>query len=337
VFVPLLTTLPEWRRATEIGRIPAMRLLVTGGAGFIGSHLVEAALARGAAVAVLDDLSTGRQENVPEGARFDWVDVRDRPAVGAVFREFRPTHVAHLAAQSSVKASTDDPVLDAAVNICGGLNVLLEAAAAGVDKLIFSSTGGALYGEVPEGARAQESWPMQPKSPYAASKAAFEGYLDLLRPTFGLRTTTLRFANVYGPRQDPHGEAGVVAIFAGRVLAGEPLKLFARREVGDAGCVRDYVHVSDVVDAAFFALENVAPGAWNVASGTGRTTQDVLDAVVAAAGRPANASHAGTRPGDLEVSVLDPGKLEGTGWRARVGFAEGIAETVRSFAARVRA
>ena len=311
-----------------------MRLLVTGGAGFIGSHLVEAGLARGVTVAALDDLTTGRRENVPPAASFHHVDIRDRAAVESAFAAFRPTHVAHLAAQSSVKVSVDDPVLDAAVNIVGGLNVLLAAAGAGVEKLIFSSTGGALYGDVPEGDRATETWAMQPKSPYAASKAAFEGYLELLRPTLDLPTTTLRFANVYGPRQDPHGEAGVVAIFAERVLRGEGLKLFARRDPGDAGCVRDYVHVSDVVSAAFWALTNRAPGAWNVASGQGRTTRAVLDAVVAAAGRPAQVVPAPMRAGDLEVSVLDPGKLESTGWAARVGFAEGIAETVRWFAAR---
>jgi UDP-glucose 4-epimerase len=312
-----------------------MRLLVTGGAGFIGSHLVETALGRGVPVAVLDDLSTGRRENVPAAARFFPVDVRDRAAVRAAFADFEPTHVAHLAAQSSVKVSVDEPALDAAVNIVGGLNVLLEAETAGVAKLIFSSTGGALYGDVPEGQRATESWAMQPKSPYAASKAAFEGYLELLGPGLTLRTTTLRFANVYGPRQDPHGEAGVVAIFSERVLRGQGLKLFARRVPGDAGCVRDYVHVSDVVAACFFALENPAPGAWNVASGEGRTTRDVLDAVVAAAGRAAQVEPAPTRPGDLEVSVLDPGRLEGTGWVARVAFDEGIAQTVRWFAARV--
>lgn len=311
-----------------------MRLLVTGGAGFIGSHLCEAAHARGAAVAALDDLSTGRRENVPAGVELHVTDIRDRGAVDRAVAAFRPTHVAHLAAQSSVKVSVDDPVLDAAVNIVGGLNVLLSAAAAGVQKLIFSSTGGALYGEVPECQRAAETWAMQPKSPYAASKAAFEGYLDLLRPTVNLPTTTLRFANVYGPRQDPHGEAGVVAIFSQRVLRGEPLKLFARRTPGDPGCVRDYVHVSDVVAACLWALEGEAAGAWNVGSGAPRTTQDVLDAVVAAAGREARVEPAPPRPGDLEASVLDPARLESTGWRARVGFAEGIAETVNWFRAR---
>jgi len=311
-----------------------MRLLVTGGAGFIGSHLVSTALGRGITVAALDDLSTGRRANVPDGAHLFETDVRDRAAVRAAVAAFRPTHVAHLAAQSSVKVSVDDPVLDAAVNLVGGLNVLLEAEAAGVEKFIFSSTGGALYGDVPEGQRAAETWAMQPKSPYAASKAAFEGYLDLLGSGLAMRTTTLRFANVYGPRQDPHGEAGVVAIFSERVLRGQGLKLFARRTPGDPGCVRDYVHVADVVAACFFALENPAPGAWNVASGVGRTTQDVLDAVVTAAGRPAQVEPAPTRPGDLEVSVLDPARLESTGWRARVGFEDGIAETVRWFAAR---
>src|SRR5690606_32194543 len=186
----------------------SMRALVTGGAGFIGSHLVDALLERGAQVAVLDNLSTGQRENVAPEAEFFEIDLRDDVGVWEVMRRFRPTHVFHLAAQASVKLSVDDPVNDASTNIMGGLNLLEAVRELGVEWFVFASTGGALYGEVPEGQAAGEDWPLFPKSPYGASKAAFERYLEVYRQNFGLKYTTLRYANVYGPRQDPFGEAG---------------------------------------------------------------------------------------------------------------------------------
>ncbi|MFS8582639.1 MAG: NAD-dependent epimerase/dehydratase family protein, partial [Limnochordales bacterium] len=225
----------------------AMRALVTGGAGFIGSHLADALLERGAQVAVLDSLATGRRENVAPGAEFFEADLRDRDAVLQAVGRFRPTHIFHQAAQASVKVSVDDPLLDAHVNVIGGLHLLEAAREAGVKRFVFASTGGALYGEVPDGRAADEGRPLQPKSPYGAGKAAFELYLDVYRQNFGLSYTVLRYANVYGPRQDPFGEAGVVAIFTSRLLRGEPVTLFARKNPGDDGCVRDYVYVGDVV------------------------------------------------------------------------------------------
>lgn len=231
-----------------------MRVLVTGGAGFIGSHIVEDLLARGMEVAVLDNLATGKRENVPEGVPLFQVDLRDKEGVEGVFREFRPTHVSHQAAQASVKVSVENPLLDFEVNLLGGMNLLEACRKFGVEKLVFASTGGAIYGEVPEGERAEETWPPRPKSPYAASKAAFEHYLAVYGQSYGLRWVSLRYGNVYGPRQDPHGEAGVVAIFAERVLKGEPVTLYARKTPGDEGCVRDYVYVKDVARAHALAL-----------------------------------------------------------------------------------
>lgn len=310
-----------------------MRVLITGGAGFIGSHIAEALLREGLEVAVLDNLSTGKRENVPPGVPFYQVDLRDGEGVERVFREFRPTHVSHQAAQASVKVSVEDPLLDFAVNLVGGMNLLEACRRHGVEKLVFASTGGAIYGEVPEGEAAEETWPPRPKSPYAASKAAFEGYLSAYGQNYGLRWVSLRYGNVYGPRQDPHGEAGVVAIFAERVLKGEPVTLYARRTPGDEGCVRDYVYVGDVAEAHTLALLSLE-GVYNVGTGEGHTTLEVLKAVAEAALKTPEVRHAPLRPGDLERSVLSPLKLMAHGWRPRVGFGEGIRLTVDHFRGR---
>lgn len=319
------------RQSEQMSPYRNMRALVTGGAGFIGSHLVDALLERGAAVAVLDNLSTGSRENVAPEAEFFEVDLRDDLAVSEAVRDFRPTHVFHQAAQASVKLSVDDPVNDAAVNVIGGLHLLEAAREAGVERFVFASTGGALYGEVPEGEAASEDWPLLPKSPYGASKAAFERYLDVYRQNFGLKYTVLRYANVYGPRQDPFGEAGVVAIFSSRVLAGEPVTLYARKTPGDEGCVRDYVYVGDVVAANLRAVEAGLDGAYNVGTGVGTTTRQVLAAIEAAVGRSAEVTPAPPRPGDLERSVVDASALQAAGWRPTVSFDEGIRRTVEWF------
>ena len=308
-----------------------MRALVTGGAGFIGSHVVDALLARGAQVAVLDNLSTGRREHVPSGAVFMEVDLRDKGAVERAVAEFRPTHIFHQAAQASVKVSVDEPATDAAVNVLGGLYLLAAARRVGVQRVVFASTGGAIYGEVPEGQAADETWPLKPKSPYGASKAAFEQYLEVYRQNFGLAYTVLRYANVYGPRQDPYGEAGVVAIFTGRLLKGEPVTLFARREPGDDGCVRDYVWVGDVVQANLLAVERGLDGCYNVGTGIGSTTRQVLAAIEAAVGVEAHVKPAPPRPGDLERSVIDASKLARAGWSPTVTLEEGIRRTVAWF------
>ncbi len=308
-----------------------MRTLVTGGAGFIGSHIVEALLSEGHEVAVLDNLSSGKRENLPGGVELFVRDVRDRKAVFDVFESFRPTHVSHQAAQISVSQSVKDPYFDAETNVLGGLNVLDAAVKSSVEHFVFASTGGTIYGEVPEGQRATEEWPARPASPYAAAKASFEYYLSVYRQQFGLSFTALRYGNVYGPRQDPHGEAGVVAIFSQRLLKGEPVRVYARERRGDEGGVRDYIHVADVVAANMLALKQAVSGIFNVGTGVGHSTMEVLDAVSAALGVAPVVEYSGIRPGDLQRSVLDPGKLEKLGWQANVGFADGIAETALWF------
>src|SRR5690554_6632683 len=220
-----------------------MRILITGGAGFVGSHIADAFIARGDEVLIIDELSTGKAENLPEGARFEEIDIRDGEAVQRVFRSFRPQIVSHQAAQTSVSASVREPHRDAEINVMGGLQVLLASVEAGAHRLIFASTGGAIYGEIPEGERAAPGAPLVPISPYACSKLAFENYMMAYHLTERLPITILRYANIYGPRQDPYGEAGVVAIFSDRLLDGLPVQINAMRDRGDAGCVRDYVYV----------------------------------------------------------------------------------------------
>ena len=310
-----------------------MRVIITGGAGFIGSHIVDALLQKGAEVAILDNFSSGKRENIPPSVPVYEVDVRDAAGVLAAFADFAPTHVSHQAAQISVSESVKDPVFDADVNVMGGLNVLEAARRVGVQRFVFASTGGAIYGEVPEGQRANESWPARPASPYAASKASFEHFLGVYQVQFGLPITVLRYGNVYGPRQDPHGEAGVVAIFAKRLLEGKPVRVYARERKGDEGGVRDYVFVADVVAANVLALENGLDGVYNVAAGQGRSTTEVLKAVAGSLGVEPQVDWRGVRPGDLQRSVLDPSALERLGWRAEVDFAEGIKRTVEWFGA----
>lgn len=312
-----------------------MRALVTGGAGFIGSHLVDALVERGAVVAIVDNFANGNEDHVPVDVELFAEDVRDRDAVFEAVRSFRPTHVFHQAAQASVKVSVDDPTTDAAVNIMGGLNVLDAAKEAGVERFVFASTGGALYGEVVDGQSASESWPALPKSPYGASKASFEQYLDVYRQTYGMRSTVLRYANVYGPRQDPYGEAGVVAIFASRLLQGDGVKLFARQTPGDDGCVRDYVAVQNVVNANLLAVERELDGCYNVGTGIGTSTRALLATIEKAVGSDAEVEAAPPRAGDLESSIIDPAKLRAAGWNADVALDEGIRRTVDWFRTRI--
>lgn len=284
-----------------------MRLLVTGGAGFIGSHLVDAALAAGHEVAVLDDLSTGHRHNVSPAATLHVIDLRERERVREFVHALRPDAVAHLAAQASVSASVREPLRDAAINVMGTLHLLEAMREVGVGRLVFASTGGALYGEVPEGTLASTDTRPQPASPYAASKLAIEGYLSVYRQQYGFSCTSLRYANVYGPRQDPHGEAGVVAIFCRRLLAGEPLFINARRESGDAGCVRDYVYVQDVVRANLAALDGTLDcEVLDVGTGVATSTHELAHAIAAVASLPLEIRANAHRSGDLERSVLDP-------------------------------
>ena len=309
-----------------------MRVLVTGGAGFIGSHVVEALLLQGAEVAVVDDLSSGRRENLPAGARFFEQDLRDAEGVAAVFEEVAPTHLCHHAAQASVSASVTDPGRDAQVNLLGGIHALMAAQRVGVKKVVYASSGGAMYGEIAAPERAREDWPWRPKSPYGASKSAFELYVEAWSQLYGIGSVSLRYSNVYGPRQSPHGEAGVVAIFSDRLLRGESVVLYGRDAAGDDGCERDYVHVHDVVAANLLALGTDLQGAYNVATGVAHDTRQVLAAVATALRVTPVVEEAPPRTGDLLRCVLDPSLLRAQGWKPRLSFEEGMALTARSFA-----
>lgn len=307
-----------------------LKVLVTGGAGFIGSHVADALLAAAHEVLVLDDLSTGRRDNVPSRARFVQGDIRDAALVSRVFAEFRPEVVSHQAAQTSVVVSTRDPVRDAEINVIGSLNVLGACVKHKVERLVFASTGGAIYGEVPDGKRASVDWAPNPLSPYACSKFAVENYLNAYACEHGLRSTVLRYANVYGPRQDPHGEAGVVAIFGERLLRGEPIRINARKQKGDDGCVRDYVYVADVVKANMLAIHNsLSASPTNVCTGEATTTLALARAMERAAGAVAVVEHGPRREGDVERSVLDPGDPLALG--PATLLEDGIAKTLAWF------
>jgi UDP-glucose 4-epimerase len=309
-----------------------MRTLVTGGAGFIGSNLVDALLARGDEVTVLDDLSTGRRENLEPGlaagATLVEGDIRGREAVEAVARDCEPEVVFHLAAQIDVRKSIADPAWDAAINVGGTANVLEAARAAGARRLVFSSTGGAIYGEG-EGQELPlaEDAPLAPEAPYGQSKFAGEGYLALYERLYGLSGVPLRLGNVYGPRQDPLGEAGVVAIFCGRLREGARPTVF-----GNGRQTRDYIYVGDVVAAMLAAVESDATGPFNV--GTGVET-DVLE-LVRALGELGGAEgfepeFAPPRAGEVQRISIDPALAKRElGWEAKVGLEEGLRQTLDS-------
>ena len=288
----------------------SMRLLITGGAGFIGSNLADKALKAGWQVAVLDDLSSGRRDNVPAAAEFFQVDIQDAAAVEKAFASFKPTAVSHQAAQASVAISVREPQKDASINIIGSINVMQSCVNHKVEHLVFASTVGAIYGEVPDGTRALVSTVPLPLSPYACSKFAVEKYLDCFRHEHKLNFTVLRYANVYGPRQDPHGEAGVVAIFCNRMLANESVGVFARNSVGDPGCVRDYVFIADVVKANMAALQGQIPErVLNVGTGRETTTLQLAEHVRSTLNSSSEIRYGGRRAGDVERSLLDADRL----------------------------
>jgi len=287
-----------------------MRLLITGGAGFIGSNLADKAIEAGWKVAVLDDLSSGRRENVPNDAEFFKVDIQSTLEVERAFASFKPTAVSHQAAQASVAVSVRDPQKDASINIIGSINVMQACVNHNVGHLVFASTGGAIYGEVPDNTRASVATIPLPLSPYACSKFAVEKYLDCFRHEHGLNFTVLRYANVYGPRQDPHGEAGVVAIFCNRMLANEPVSVFARTAVGDPGCVRDYVFIADVVKANMAALQGQIPErVLNVGTGRETNTLQLAEHVRATLSSNSEIRYGDRRAGDVERSLLDADRL----------------------------
>jgi UDP-glucose 4-epimerase len=298
-----------------------MRALVTGGGGFIGSNLVDRLVGRGDDVTVLDDFSTGRRENL-ESARSLGVDVREgsvaEPAVVAgVFEETRPEVVFHLAAQIDVRRSVEDPPFDATVNILGTVQVLEAALRSGARRLVLASTGGAIYGDT-DIIPTPETTAPRPLSPYAASKASAELYVDLYRRLHGLSTFSLRMANVYGPRQDPRGEAGVIALYCGAALDGRAATVF-----GDGRQTRDFIYVGDVVEAFLAAGDSDAVGCCNVATGRETTVLEI------AAALGLRTELAPERPGEVRRSCLDPAvAAEILGWRASIALADGLERTL---------
>ena len=305
-------------------------VLVTGGAGFIGSHVADRLVAEGCRVHVLDDLSGGVEANVPEGAVFHRMDVRS-DEVPALFERERFAALCHLAAQMDVRRSVADPAFDADVNVLGLLNLMEAGRQNGLEKVAFASTGGAIYGEpdpaVNDGGPQPESHPTRPMSPYGITKLVSEHYLRFYEQTHGVAYAALRFGNVYGPRQNPHGEAGVVAIFAERLLRGEPVTIN-----GEGTQTRDYVYVDDVVRAFVAALAKEASGVYNVGTGVETDVNALFRHINRHAGAGAEETHGPAKPGEQRRSVLDVSHTgRALGWRPEVDVATGLERTVDWF------
>lgn len=309
-----------------------MKALVTGGAGFIGSTLTDRLLAEGYDVDVVDDLSTGALANLADArsrrnGRFSFhrLDIR-APAMVDLVVHRRPEIIFHLAAQADVRVSVARPGFDAEVNVLGSLNVCQGALAAGTAKIVFAGSGGTLYG-VPEDVPVREGHPQRPISPYGVAKKAVGDYLHYYREVHGLEYTVLALANVYGPRQDPHGEAGVVAIFAAKLLARERPTIF-----GDGAQTRDFVYVDDVVDAFVRATEKAGGLIVNIGTGEETTVQQLFDLMARVTGFKDPAHYAPARPGELQRSALDPGRAAiHLGWKPWTARDEGLRKTLESF------
>jgi len=311
-----------------------MKALVTGGAGFIGSTLVDRLLADGWAVAAVDNLSSGKPANLEQarsssGFSFYELDIRDE-GLAAVVAEVAPDVVFHLAAQIDVRISVSDPSLDAGINVVGTLNVLEAARQAGVRKVVFASSGGTIYGDVEPGRiPVDESYPQHPVSPYGVSKKVATDYLFAYSVLHGVQFTSLALANVFGPRQDPHGEAGVVAIFAGRLLAGEQCKVF-----GDGGQTRDYVYVDDVVDAFARAATTGDGELCNIGTGVETSVNDLYRTMADNAGVADDPEYAPARAGELARSALDASKAGRVlGWAPQTDLRTGTANVLEWFRA----
>jgi|SRR5215211_4730252 len=304
------------------------KAIVTGGAGFIGSHVADTLLARGDEVLVLDDLSSGREELVPAAATFERIDIVDDRPLERVIAAFEPDLVCHLAAQASVTVSVERPQYDCSVNVIGTLNVC-EAARRHGAPVVFASTGGALYGDdapLPT----PESFDPEPLSPYGASKRAGEAYVATWARLHGAPNVVLRLGNVYGPRQNPHGEAGVVAIFSEKLLAEEPPALR-----GDGAPTRDYVHVSDVAKAFLLAADGGKSGVYNVGTGVTTSTARLLEILQDAAGTSLSPRREPLQAGELRASRLDASRIDrDLGWRSTVDVETGLRETFEWYAGR---
>jgi UDP-glucose 4-epimerase len=301
------------------------KILVTGGAGFIGSHVVDGFLAAGFEVVVVDNLSTGRRGNLNPAATFCELDIRDA-GLAAVFEKERPAFVSHHAAQIEVRKSVADPLFDAEVNVLGSLNLLECAREAGVERVVYASTGGAVYGE-PVYLPCDEAHPVAPLSPYGASKFVVEKYLSMYQQSYGLAYTVLRYANVYGPRQNPRGEAGVVAIFAYQMLRGGQTMVN-----GDGDQERDFVYVGDVVQANLAAVQSGVSGVFNIGTGLGTSINQIYDHLAEVTGYPGQKRHGPAKLGETRRIYLDVKAAEkALGWQPAVDLAEGLGRTVAYF------
>ena len=302
-----------------------MKILVSGGAGFIASHVSEALLAEGHDVHILDDLSGGRRENVPDGAVFHEMDIRSREAADCMTEHGFEAFV-HHAAQMDVRKSVADPSFDATVNILGLLNIMEAGRRSGLKKVVFASTGGAIYGE-PDYAPQDERHATRPLSPYGVAKLCSERYLDYYRNQYGIPFVALRYGNVYGPRQNPHGEAGVIAIFAERMLRGQQPVIY-----GDGLQTRDYVYVDDVAQANLKALRYDRSGIFNIGTATETSVNDLFDALRDRMAPDLARRHEAGRPGEQRRSVLDFAHArKELGWVPRMALAEGLEETATWF------
>jgi UDP-glucose 4-epimerase len=304
-----------------------MKILVTGGAGFIGSQVTDRYIADGHRVLIMDNLVTGKGENVNPRAQFYQMDIRD-PKIEEVFARERPEVLNHHAAQIDVRKSVQDPLFDAGTNILGTLNLLEKAVKYGVRRFIFASSGGAIYGDQPAGAQpAREEDPLRPISPYGVAKATGELYLHYYRVVHGLDSVALRYGNVYGPRQDPFGEAGVVAIFTEKLLGGEQPMIN-----GDGLQTRDYVYVEDVAEANALALNQKASGSFNIGTGLEKNVNELFSGLVKITGKSVKEVHGPAKPGEQRRSVLNCSKAQAhLGWGPRVSFEEGLQRTVEFF------
>ncbi len=303
-----------------------MRLVVTGGAGFIGSHTVDALLARSHDVAILDDLSSGKREQVNPRARCHTVDLRDAKRVTEIVEQERPEAIFHLAAQMDVRRSVADPAFDAGVNLVGFLNLMEAARTRGLKRVILASSGGAIYGEQ-DVFPCDESHPCRPVSPYGVAKLCSEQYLFFYQHEYGIGYTAMRYGNVYGPRQDPHGEAGVVAIFCGRLLSGDSCTIY-----GDGRQTRDYVYVGDVAAANVAALEHECAGAFNIGTGRETDVNQLYQELAQRAGVNKAALYGAARPGEQRRSVISPARaVRELGWQPKMELRDGLAATFEYF------
>ncbi len=303
-----------------------MKVLVTGGAGFIGSHLVDKLILEGFEVFVIDNLSTGKLENVNKKAKLIVGDIQSEYMLNDLFKKNDFSFVFHLAAQISVSNSVKNPVKDAQTNIIGSLNLIKKCVEHKVKKIIFSSTGGAIYGDVNVFPTNEEVFP-RPISPYGIAKFSVENYLRFAKSEFGLDYTVLRYSNVYGPRQDPHGEAGVIAIFSSRMLKGDEVIIF-----GDGEYVRDYVFVSDVVNANIKAMSKGSGETFNIATSNGISVNELFQILKNLTGYDKDPVYKSPREGDIRKSVLSYEKAKRElDWEPKININEGLKRTVEWF------